>query len=523
MSNPLLYVLLTRFKNKLLSIFKKPSQLIFVIVVAAMMGITIFSGNQAGVDYYVRPIEELYTICMVLFAVSYVLTAFNGISKGASMFSMSDVNFIFPSPIKPISALIYGLVQQMGTSLLLGLFILFQYTTIHTYYGVDFAFLLTVFLLYALVSFCGQLTAMVIYILTSSDDKKRNTAKWSFAGLVTVYAALIFFKAKTSGGEMLPEIVNVTSQLPAMLFPVFGWGRMILAGIFAEELNLLYIILGFALILVYIAVMVVLVKVKQTDYYEDVLSATEASYSAIIAKKEGMVTEVVPQNIKVGKTGIGKGSGSEVFYHKHRIESRRAKSFIFDMATMVYMAVICVFAFIFRSMGIMPVLIMAIYMQLFSVALGRWVKELIMPYVYLIPESPMKKLFNCLKESFIKIAFEAIVLFAIVGVIMKLPPEEIVGCILLRISCGILFTAVNLFSERFFGGIPIKAISLILYFLFAMIFAIPAIIAAIVFYNFTLVPIWTIYVFSAAANILTSVFVFFTSRNVLQYAELNNR
>ncbi len=523
MNSPLLYVLLTRFKNKLISIFKKPSQLIFILVVVAMMGVSIFSGNQAGVAYYVRPIEELYTICMVLFGVSFVLTGFNGISKGASMFSMSDVNFIFSSPIKPIPALIYGLVQQMSTSLLLGIFILFQYTTIHTYYGVDFSFLLTVFLLYALVSFCGQLTAMVIYILTSSDDKKRSTAKWTFAVLVTVYAALIFFRAKSAGGEMLPAIVAQTSELPAMLFPVFGWGRMILAGIFAEEMNLLYLILGSVLMVAYIAVMVILVKVNQTDYYEDVLKATEASFNAITAKKEGMVTEAVPQNVKVGKTGIGQGHGSQVFYYKHRIESRRAKSFIFDIATLVYMAVICVFAFIFRSMGIMPVLIMAIYMQLFSVALGRWVKELIMPYVYLIPESPMKKLFNCLKESFLKITLEAIFLFVIVGAIMKLPPEEIVGCILLRISCGILFTAVNLFSERFFGGIPIKAISLILYFLFAMIFAIPAIITAIMFYNFTLVPIWTIYVFSAVANILSSVFVFFTSRNVLQYAELNNR
>lgn len=524
MRNPLVYVLSTRLKNKLLSIVKKPSQLIFLIFLAAMFGITIFSGNQAGMYSYVRPIEELLSICLVLFSISFVLTAFSGISKGASMFSMSDVNLLFSSPIKPIPILIYGLIQQMGTSLLLGFFILFQYTTIRTNYGVDYEFLLAVFLLYAVVSFCGQLTAMVIYILTSSDEKKRTIAKWSFIGIVVLYVGAIFFKALSMGQEdMIFNVVSVTSELPAMLFPVIGWGRMILAGIFSAETNLLYVILGSILTVLYIIMMVVLVKIKQTDYYEDVLKATEVSFSAITAKKEGKLTEAVPQNVKVGKTGLGAGEGSNVFYHKHRVESRRAKAFIFDVQTLVYMAITCVFAFIFKNEGILPILILSIYLQMFSVALGRWVKELIMPYVYLIPEKPMKKLFNCLKESFVKISFEAVVLFIIVGLIMQLPPLEILGCILVRISCGILFTGVNLFCERFFSGISLKAITLILYFLFAMIFAVPAIITAVILYQFTYTEVWIIYFISAIVTTLAGVLTLFMSRNVLQYAELNNR
>ena len=126
MTNPLLYVLTTRFKNKILSIVKKPSQMLFIVVIVAMLGVTFMSGNDAGVMYYTRPIEELFSICLVLFGILFVLTAFSGISKGASLFSMSDVNLMFSSPIKPIPILVYGLVQQMGTNLLLGFFILFN-------------------------------------------------------------------------------------------------------------------------------------------------------------------------------------------------------------------------------------------------------------------------------------------------------------------------------------------------------------------------------------------------------------
>lgn len=524
MSNPLVYILTSRLKNKIISIVRKPSQLIFVIVVAMMIGFSIFSGSRTGVSSYVRPIEELFSICLVLFGASFVLTAFSGISKGASLFLMSDVNFLFTSPVKSIPILVYGLIQQMGTSLLLGFFILFQYSTIRNFYGVDFGFLICVFFLYAVVSFCGQLTAMLIYILTSSDDKKRTVAKWTFVSVAVAYVGAIFFKALGTGkADIIPALIKTSSELPSMLFPVVGWGRMIISGLFSPEQNLFYVILGSVLMLAYVLLMVVLVKVKQIDYYEDVLKATEASFSAITAKKEGIFKEPVPQNVKVGKIGIGKGYGSDVFYHKHKVETRRVKSLVFDIPTMVYMAVICIFSFIFRSMGIMPTLVLAIYMQLFSIALGRWVKELVLPYVYLIPEKPMKKLFNCLKQSFEKIVLEAIVLFSVVGFISHLEPAEIIGCIVLRISCGILFTAVNLFCERFFGGISLKAISLMLYFLFAMIFAIPAIIASVILYNFTYLPVWTIYVSAAAANIISSCFVFFASRNVLEYAELNNR
>lgn len=525
MNNPLVYVLLTRFKNKLLSIVRKPGQLIFIIIFALLLGVSVFSGNQMPSTSFVRSTDELLTICLIVFGVSYVLTAYSGISKGASLFSMSDVNLVFTSPVKPLSALIYGLIQQMGTSLLLGFFILFQYANIRNHYGKGFDFLIAAFVLYALASFCGQLTAMVIYILTSSDDKKRKNAKYGFIGVVLIaVAGILAYSFTLDEGSTFEKVVSSASTFPVMLFPVIGWAKMILTGLFAEtSVNILYVVLGSLLIFAYIVLMVILVKVKQADYYEDVLKATEVSFSAITAKKEGKITEAVPQNVKVGKTGLGAGKGSDVFYYKHRVESRRAKAFIFDVQTLVYVGITCLFAFIFRSEGILPILILSIYLQMFSVALGRWVKELIMPYVYLIPEKPMKKLINCLKESFIKILAEAVVLFVIVGLIMRLPLPEILGCILIRISCGVLFTGTNLFCERFFGGISLKAITLILYFLISMLFAVPAIVTAIVLYNFTYTDFWLIYVISALVNTLTGIFTLFVSRNVLQYAELNNR
>ena len=56
-----------------------------------------------------------------------------------------------------------------------------------------------------------------------------------------------------------------------------------------------------------------------------------------------------------------------------------------------------------------------------------------------------------------------------------------------------------------------------------MIFALPAIITAVILYNFTHTDLWVIYTVSAIVNTLAGVLTLFISRNVLQYAELNNR
>ncbi len=522
MNNPLVYTLVTRFKNKILSIFKKPSSLILTIIIVLLLGSTIFTSQDYDITY-LRNINELYAGAFALFAFVFILTSFSGISKGASMFTMADVNFMFPSPLSPIKILIYGLVQQMGTSLLLGFFILYQYALIHTTYGVNFSFLIVALVFYALMGFCGQLTAMVIYSLTSSSDKKRNAVKYSLTAFFILSFGGMFIKALSMGqNTLLENAVEVLSSPFAGYFPLFGWAKSILEGIYGICSKERLIICS-ALIIIYIVSMVVVIKVKQSDYYEDVLKVTESNHNIINAKKEGKITEAVPQNVKVGKIGLGGGYGSNVFFYKHRVESRRAKIFIFDTVTLVYSAIIIGFSFFVKNEGLYPVILFSTYMQMFSVALGRWTKEFYLPYIYLIPEPPFKKLINCLKETVLKTVIEAFFVMIIIGSIMELTPIEIIALIIMRISFGILFTCGNIFCERFFGKISIKTISIIVNFLMLMLFSVPFIIVFFFANEFFFFYVDAAGLFAGSVmNIIVSGIVLFASRNVLQYAELNN-
>ena len=163
------YLILIRLKNTVKSLFQKPARLIYVIVVLVLIGFTIFAGHtdEGGATQY-RDISELVAGATALYTLMFLMLVKNGFANGGSIFTMPDVNMIFPAPFEQRKVLFYGLIKQIGSSLLLSLFILFQYTWMHTSYGVQYGFLLILVLGYALSVFFGQFVAMVIYSLTSA-------------------------------------------------------------------------------------------------------------------------------------------------------------------------------------------------------------------------------------------------------------------------------------------------------------------------------------------------------------------
>jgi hypothetical protein len=154
-----------------------------------------FSGRKLETQpgRVVRDIGELTAIVTAVYSLMFVLLASKGFKTGASMFSMADVNLIFPAPFRQQSVLFYGLFQQLGTSLLLGLFLFFQYSWMHSLYDVTLPMLLVILLGYAFTVFFGQIASMVLYTFTSAYDKRRGLFKAIFYAVVigfVLYAAL---------------------------------------------------------------------------------------------------------------------------------------------------------------------------------------------------------------------------------------------------------------------------------------------------------------------------------------------
>lgn len=521
--NALAYILRTKLKNNLKEFVKRPSRLILTLIFIALFGITIFSGSAASAENMgkFRDISELTAGITALLLIIFATTFYSGFDKGGSIFSMSDVNFLFPSPLNKRSVMFFGLIQRMGTSLFIGLFILFQYTMLHSVYGVTLWGMFLIFIVYSLTAFLGQTCAMFLYIFTSDSDRKKKLAKTIFFAYIAILCAYVGIRALGNTDNIMATLVNCVNSLVITSFPFAGWLSAFVGGIFTAS----YVEAALWLVLTAAAFCAVLVGMSRSkrEYYEDVLASTETAYNALCAVKEGTTAEPTPRNIKVGKTGIGKGVGASVMYYKHRIESRRAGRLFLSPSALIFALMTIGFSFLMKKAGIVAVLSFATYMQIFTVAAGRFNLELMKPYIYLIPEPPLKKLIHSLYELFPTALIEGILIFVPVSIILNLSPLDAALTVLVRVSFALLFTAGSIAVERIWGGSLSKLVGVLLYFVIDFVIAIPGI-ALFVGLCYTGLVAWTMIpamlICLAVGNVLTSVLVLFLCRNMLQYAEI---
>lgn len=513
----LVYLISRKFKNRFKEIFHKPGELVVLLISIALVGFVIFAGNISDESYAVRSFEEFKAIVLAVYALVFVLTAKNGFVNGASMFSMADVNFLFTGPHKSKTLLSYGLFSQLGRSLMLGVFILYQYSWIHDSYGISIGSLIAVLVGYAVTVFLSQMLAMLIYSFTSSSDKKCNIAKTVFYGIIVAFLGHVGYKTLTGNGLTIDNAVSAANETIMHFFPFAGFVQLGVTGFISG--NYIHLAIAVGCMIACIAIYYTIVSTLNTDYYEDVLKATEVSFTAITARKEGKAQENVPRNIKVGKTGINKGYGASVIAEKHKVENRRSRFFILDITSLIFAISTIAFGFIMKD----PMMAFAFsaYMMIISVNTGRWAKELLLPYIYLIPEPPFKKLIYTLREQIPVFLAEAAITFIPFYFIFRCGIVETVGMIVGKVSFGWLFIGVSLILQRLFGNSNSKVLLVSLNFLFCAIASVPAIVSAVLV-SMTVMPqlmYWAI----AGANLIVGTIIIFLCRNVLECAQNNNR
>lgn len=522
MGGALVYLLRTRLKNTLKSIIRSPGKLIYLIIMIALIVVTIISGrfgaNEEGRVF--RDIREFNVIVTALYTLMFLLIAAGGFSKGGSMFTMPDVNLLFPAPISPQKVLFYALFRQMGISLTVGIFVLYQYSWTHMTYGISYGTLLIVLLGYALAVFCGQITAMVVYSFTSANLRLRRSIKAVFIVVFGLFAAYLVWKTIIGTGAPLSNLVTAASGTVIGLMPVSGWLGWAYAGITSGSAQGL---IGLGITLIYVVVLVCLIVFSKQDYYEDVLKTAEISQSAITAQKEGRIAEAIPENVKLGKTGLGGGLGADAFYYKHRLENRRSRKLLVSTTSLIWILVSIAMSFFLKGLGVAGFLAATTYMQIFSVALGRINKELTKPYIYLVPEPPFMKLIHSLREGFSSALAEAVLIYVPVAFIMQLPPLETVMCIVARMSFQFLFTSGVILIERIWSGAS-KTFAVLLFFLVMILLSVPGIVAAILMATYCMIinENLTFLLTLAVVNIPIAMLVLYLCRNMLQFAELNS-
>ncbi len=489
----ILFMLRKSLKNALLDLVHHPLKLIVYLLV---IGLLLFSGISSlfigDIDTPLLDIRLLHGIYLGVLLLISLPTLLLGMKSGANFFSMSDVNLLFVAPISPKKILLYGLMKQMGATLLVCFFLLAYGGMAVDRFGISIPMALLLLLGLAASLFCAQLLTMLIYSFVNGNRTRIRAVKYALYALilaVIAYLGVTLYRA----GLSLESVAAAISSPVLEFIPLVGWIKGLLFAVMVGE-PLRALLFG-GLLAAGIGLLLFLFIRVDADYYEDVLQNAETTYAVKEAAKSGDISAAMNMpnmKMRVKDTGLNGGWGPSAFFFKHLREIRRRSRLIFLSGSSLMLLAICVVMSVIFSrisddgermpanIAMMVVAMMGVYFQFFLSATGEWSRELTRPYLFLVPASPFLKLLLASLSSLLKPFVEGLLVYVVCAVIVGAGPLVTVFCLLLYVTFGWVFTASSLLSERLLGRMSNRSLIMVAYMLLLLVLIAPGIILGVV-------------------------------------------
>jgi hypothetical protein len=534
----LLYLIKKQFKNAILSLRYNPAKLIAYSLIVGftlfIIGLSFF--NKRAPSSKIRDLAELGSIIGAISLFIFWAGIYGGLEKGATFFKMPDVNFLFASPLSSKQILLYGMVKQMGQSLLISLFILYQIPNLISIYGISMQACLAIFIGYMMIIFIAQLCSMAVYMFSNGNQQRKKMVKIVLSGIVAVIGA--FFLYLVVQGASFGEAFNQALALFDFV-PFAGWIKGALYGILTNAWGqaAIYIVLT----VIGVILLTVGILKSNADYYEDVLNATEHMEEAIQAAKKGKFytgANRTAKDKKIKNYGLKKGKGASVLFYKQRLEDKRGGMGNYGINTMTVVQLFIALGISFflgknTEMHSLTILLIdmgaLVYIQILSSGSQSWAQEISYHYIYLIPQSGLKKMLYISMGGLLKAFKEGVIIFVPTVILLGENLILIFLCIVIRVSFEMLFIALNILSQRLFGILGNKGMMLVLYLLAVFIVIIPGVVGAVILGSSIGSGSALIYAYGsglllmAGWNLLVSFVIGIFSNQIFEKMELNMR
>jgi hypothetical protein len=307
-----------------------------------------------------------------------------------------------------------------------------------------------------------------IYIFSNGNPSRKKLV-WGI--LYTLFALVIIATLSLQRQEQIGIFDALLKVIDSKWFgfiPVAGWSLMLFTGVVHGAI--VNALIGLVLFLGIGGLIIFLLTMGKADYYEDVLVSTETTYQTLKDAKEGRTIQRSKKKIKVrdNEVGINKGSGAYTFLYKHMLEMRRRSRFVFvDTLSIFLMAGGAAAGYFCRKYtapteAVYAILGVAVYLQFIFSMMGRLKGELIKPFIFLIPEKSIKKIFAASLTSFIKQAVDGVLLFTAFTVASGVVSGHNLFAAVAYTSSGAVFVAMTVLYQRVLGGQPNRVVQMFL-------------------------------------------------------------
>lgn len=430
------YLYKKSFKNRVKKALRKPITYLALVFVLIYMIAVPFSFNILLEELDFKSADKLVAIFTI---VVFWLIPANFISyakRKGLLFRNSDVHFLFSLPISPKKILMYAHLKNL---------LVYIVVTILVMLAAIFMFHVPLWqaILYFLAAMIMEniLESSVMILLYGSEkigEKGRKAIEIISYILIGAFLVLAFVKYLEQGFSM-EMVLDYLLCDEIQMVPVVGWYLSAIHLIFMGP-SALNIVCTVLYVLFTAGMFLLAYKIECSgEYFEDAMKFAE-DYQEVLKRKQDGQMAIMGKKEKFKKAAVSyKGSGAKALFYKQLLEYKKSRFFFFDAQTIILQILGIVLGYIWgkdmmeeAKEFILPVA-MAYVVFLTSTAPGKWAAEIKSPYTFLIPDTPMRKLWYATAFEHIKSAICGVVFVLPFWFFFQLPVVQVVLAIFLYV------------------------------------------------------------------------------------------
>jgi len=425
----------------------------------------------------------------------FVLNSLSADKNGCAVFLQADVNLLFASPMKPQSVLLFRLMTQIGTSLVLSIYLLFQVPNLVINLGVPLLGAIAVIFTWGLVLILSKLLQVLLYTVSSTYPHTKKYIRPVIFALVGIIGVAFLLYWKGSGTDPLTAAIQFFNASITRWIPVWGWLKGFC--MFAIEGNILYLIISLLLSIATTVVLVWGIWTIRVDFYEDAMAKSEETAELQRAAESGNSVAIKrdkDRSEKLRRDGLCHGWGASVYFFKTMYNRFRfAPLGIFTKTTVTYLIAGIGTAFILRFFteiqSFIPVALVLAGLAFFRSLGNPLSQDTGMDSFIMIPESPWAKMFYSLLGGSVSCALDLLPAMLISAILMQTNFLEMVAWILFIVTLDFYSTAVATFIDLSIPTSTAKQIRTVIQIMFIYFGLLPDVVILIVGGIFSALPI----------------------------------
>ena len=442
----------------------------------------------------------------------FVLNSLSADKNGCAVFLQADVNLLFASPMKPQSVLLFRLMTQIGTSLVLSIYLLFQVPNLVLNLGIPLLGAVAIIFTWGLVLILSKLLQVLLYTVSSTHPGTKKYIRPAIFALVSIIGVAFLLYWKGSGTDPLTAAVQFFNAPITRWIPVWGWLKGFC--MFAVEGNILYLIISLVLLIATTVALVWGIWAMRVDFYEDAMAKSEETAELQRAAESGnsvAIKRKKDRSEKLRRDGLNHGWGASIYFFKTMYNRFRFATFgIFTKTTVTYLiasvATAYVLRFVIGMQSLIPVALVLAGLAFFRSLGNPLSQDTGMDSFIMIPESPWAKIFYSLLGGSVSCALDLLPAMLVATVLMQVNPFETVVWILFIITLDFYSTAVATFIDLSIPTATAKQIRTVIQVMFIYFGLLPDIAILIIGGIFSALPIAA--VIAAVANMCIGAIFF---------------